>query len=223
MGHREGKSQAVFYLSPDLHKSLRLQSARTGQSMSDLVESALRAHGRSAAPRRPIPRDRENARPEVVEALVSHGAPLWGRGDPTRLSLEEAVAGGLALARRHPVLLHVLPAVLHGCSGRMSLPALRSCVGPGGLPALGMLLDLTAEVTGSTRLRRWAREIRRACEPRDPPELFFEGARRGARYLEVARRRTPEVARRWGFLMATPLDDFAAAARKFCPGSTERT
>jgi hypothetical protein len=187
--------------------------------MSELVEEALRA--RMGAQRRlmPLPDRPALPVPEVVDALADYGAPLWSDGRPTRLSLEEAVAQGLALARQHPSLLRVLPVVLYKNRSRLSWPELRARVDEGTLPALGMLLDLTAEVTGIETFRTWAEELfnhRGQQENLENPAPFFEGRPRGRRYAELARQRTPDVVRRWGFLMATPIDDFRDAVVRYC-------
>lgn len=205
---------------------LRLESARTRRSMSELVEQALRARKGSEGKKRPLPGGPEAAANEVSEALAKYGAPLWSNGRPTDLTLEQAVAAGLAQARRHPSLLRVLPTVLWRNRRRLSLNRLRCEVGKPGLPALGMVLDLTAEVTGSDKFRRWADGLFGAGAKQDPPVPFFESGATGRRYLELARLRTPEVVRRWGFYMATPLDDFQDAVRRFCRdlrSSTGRT
>lgn len=200
----------MVYLPTELHRRLRLQSVRAGESMSSLVEQALEA---SLGPRRLQLPAGEAQRPEVVEALARHGAPLWSSGRPTSLAVEEAVARALDLSRAHPSLLRVLPVVLYRNHGHLSWPALRQHATD--LPALGMLLELTAEVTGLEVFRSWALELADTVQP-GPPVPFFEGKDSG-RYLELARERTPGLVRRWGFLMATPLDDFYATMRRFCP------
>lgn len=221
VGRHKDKKQVVVYLPHALHQRLRLQSARVGKSMSELVEQALGARlGKEQ--RVPIPSRPEVERPEVVDALVMYGAPLWSSGRPTQLSLEEAVTRGLALARHHPSLLRVLPVVLFNNRSRLTWDELRSRAAD--LRALGMLLDLTAEVTGVELFRSWACALSE-CMSQEPPTPFFERSR-GGRYLELAQLRTPGVVKKWGFLMATPIDDFQAAVRRFCPDlpdSTART
>ena len=215
----------VVYLPHALHQRLRLQSARVGTSMSELVERALTSH--LPVERVPIPSRPKVERSEVVDALVMYGAPLWSSGQPTQLSLEEAIARGLALARRHPSLLRVLPVVMFNNRSRLSWDELRSRVAD--LRTLGMLLDLTAEVTNVELFRSWACALSPPAEqpetagrPQAPPTPFFEGSR-GGRYLELARQRTPAVVKKWGFLMATPIDDFRTAVRRFCPDLTDST
>jgi hypothetical protein len=217
MGRQKGKNQVVVYLAPELHRGLRLQAARVGRSMSDLVEQALRAQAGQESPRVQLPRPPEPPIPEVVEALAAHGAPLWSGGRRTEGSLEQTVAAGLTAARRHPSLLRVLPVLLWRNRARLSLARLRDAAGADGQRPLGMLIDLTAEVTRWERFHRWADRIRASVTVPDPPQAFFEPGATGQRYLELARLRTPAVIRRWGYLVATPLDDFQEAVNRFCP------
>jgi len=213
----------VVYLPPELHDSLRLQSARTGKTMSELVEQSLRTRLAPERRRTPLPSPPEEPSPEVVDALVKYGAPLWSSGRPTSLSLEEAIAQGLELARKHPSILRVLPVVLAENRSELSWKSLRERVGRAGLPALGMLLDVTAEVTDIEEFRAWAAELQRAGIKRRVPAPFFEMGACGERYLELARHRTPEAVRRWGFLMATPLDDFRRAVMRYCGDRSDQT
>jgi hypothetical protein len=231
MGRHKSKKQVLFYLSHEVHRSLRLQAALTGSSMSEIVERALtqarpgleRARLQlpgQQLPRQRLPRQTEHQELEVIDALAAHDAPIWSSGQPTRLSLEQALAQGLREARQHPFLLRMLPVVLFKNRRRLSWPRLRAAVASELLPALGMLLDLTGAVTGWRTFAAWAATLRAEGVEPAASELFFLGHAASDSYLELARIRTPEVVRRWGFLMATPLDDFQAAVEKFCPDLT---
>lgn len=214
MGKTKGKNQVVVYLSEDVRRRLRVQAAREGRSMSALVEQALRS--RLGADRRPLPGPADGvATPDVQEALARFGAPLWSSGRPTGLTLEQAIARGLEQARDHAALLRVLPVVLYRNRHQLAWDKLRAEVGEQGLPALGLLLDLTAEVTGETTFRTWADGLRHQVRHAEPVP-FFRRRERSKRYSELARGRTPELVRRWGFLMATPLEDFRDAVERFC-------
>jgi hypothetical protein len=213
MGRHKGKKQVLVYLSPALHQRLRLEAARRSVSMSAMVEQALESR---LAPRLKPLADDLDAQPNVVEALAGFGAPLWSTGRATDLTLEQAVAGGLELARHRPTLLRVLPVVLCLNRSRVSWPGLRAEVARESLGALGMLLELTAELTGIEAFRRWALELEPFAEP-GAAAPFFRDRPASGRYLALARERTPEVARRWGFVLATPLDDFRSAMERFCP------
>ncbi len=214
MGKSSRKRQVLIYLPPQLHQRLRLEAASTGKSISELVERALTGPLPLEKQRVPLAAGLELPTPEVVDALAEHGAPLWSSGRETGLPLERAIAAGLLAARRHASLLHVLPIVLLKNLDRLSWPELRAHVHPAELPALGMLLDLAAAVTGTERFRDWATELWAGGVRQDPPAAFFVERAASARYLALAEQRTPQVVRRWGFLMATPVEDFAEAVRR---------
>jgi plasmid stability protein len=216
VGRSSRKKQVVVYLPHALHQRLRVQAAHMGKSISQIVESALRDR-LEERPRVQLPADLDTAPPQVVDALAQHGAPLWSSGRPTGLSVEDAIAQGLVAAHAHASLLHVLPIVLERNKELLSWPELRARVETARLPALGMLLDLAAEVTGTARFRAWAAELWDAGVRQEPERPFFAAPGAGARYLELARQRTPEAVRRWGFLMVTPIDDFRDAVRRHCP------
>ncbi len=211
----------VVYLPPALHRRLRAQAARLDLTVSALVEAAVTA--RLDEQRRvPLPAGLERGEPDpVVDALAAFGAPLWSSGQPARVELVAAILQGLAASRRQPSLLHVLPIVLHANRDSLSLEELRFRSDRALLPALGMLLELTAELTGDERLRGWADELWRQGVRQAPVEPFFT-ARTGARYLALAAERSPELVRRWGFVLATPLDDFRAALERHGGRALER-
>jgi len=223
MGRQKGKRQVVVYLRPELHEGLRLQAARSGGTISGLVEEAVRVQLSGPGPRLQIPLGIEEATSPALEALAHFGAPLWSRGAPGALGLEAAVAEALVLSRSHPSLLRVLPVVLFKNRRRLRWRALRSQVPRSEQAALGMLLELTLELTGVELFRRWADELRRHGVLQDPPAFFFVNGPRGRRYEELAEQRTPAAARRWGFLMATPIEDFLEAMRRHCPDSPSST
>lgn len=222
LGRQKGKKQVVVYLPPEVHEGLRLQAARSGGTISGLVEEAVRAKMEGQGPRLPLSGETEEPHP-LIEALAHYGAPLWSRGTPTALELEDVIAEGLVLARSHPSVLRVLPIVLYRNRSRVRWRRLRARADRCGEASLGMLLDLTAELTGITLFRRWAAELRGEHLRPEPPIPFFVNGPRGARYRELAEQRTPDIVRRWGFLMATPLEDFRAALRRHCPGSPSST
>jgi hypothetical protein len=227
VGRSKLKKQVVIYLPHEVHDQLRLQAARLGTTISELVETAVVA--RIGERRRiPLPAELESPAPElVVDALAEFGAPLWSSGQSTRLSLEEAILLGLGASRRQPSLFHVLPIVLHKNRARLSWPELRARADAATRPALGMLLDLTAEASGSERLRAWAAELWEAGARQEPVTPFFTTRPLGARYLALAQQRTPAVVRRWGFLTATPIEDVKAALERHCqpdlPSSTAQS
>lgn len=131
-------------------------------------------------------------------SLAAYGAPLAGVEAAARLSREEALVAGLAAAHRDATLLRVLPVMVLRNEERIDWDEVRERARRAKLKAeLGMLLDLTAGVSGRAGLRSLSRglEDRRRRVPRYLPEPASEFERR------LADRRTPAAARRWGFRM----------------------
>lgn len=232
MGTSLRKKQVVVYLPPGIHRRLKAQAARLDTTISALVEAAVAAR-LDEQRRSPLPAELEPAAPDaIVDALAAYGAPLWSSGQPVHTGLAEAILLGLVAARGQPSLLLVLPIVVHLNRERLTLDELRAHVSPASgvlaacgsavkahvLPALGMLLELTAEVTGDDRLHDWADQLWQEGAHRAPTRLepFFTTRPAGTRYLALAAERTPDLVRRWGFVLATPLDDFRAVLERHC-------
>lgn len=157
----------------------------------------------------PGPPSRRNPRP----SLVAYGAPLAGVEPRAGMRREEALVAGLAAAVSDPTLLRVLPVVVLRNERQLDWHELRARARRAKLGTeLGMLLDLTAEVSGHDNLRQEARGLRdrRRRVPRYLPEPRSGFERR------LADRRTPPAARRWGFrlnLSEESLRDFVRKHR----------
>ncbi len=111
---------------------------------------------------------------------------------------EEALVVGLLEARTDPALLRVLPVVVLRNERGLDWDDFRSRARRAKLKAeLGMLLDLTAAVSGHAGLHAQTRGLadHRRRVPRYLPEPASEFERR------LADKRTPAAARRWGFRM----------------------
>ena len=144
---------------------------------------------------------------EVVgESLVAHGAPLAAWKGAAHLSLEDTVIAGLRLARENATVLRVLPILLAKNLARLEWPRLRQAAADAhDEAALGMLLELTSDVTGHPEFRVWSKSL--PTPTASSPAWFLDGDRRrsaSADYRDLLRRRTPRAARRWGFLMTPP-------------------
>jgi hypothetical protein len=136
--------------------------------------------------------------------LVAYGAPMLVPAKK-EMPLEEAVAKSLALLREDPTVICSLPVVLDHAAETLDPAALRrSAEALRVASELGMVLDLTAELTGAERFRLWAGEL--APHPHAPVYLTRDRV-----LSEYARRftdeRTPDVVRRWGFRLNFPLPD----------------
>jgi hypothetical protein len=154
-----------------------------------------------------------DVRASVYESLKAYGAPLADWEGCRTLTLEDALAQGLRLAHQDSTLLRTLPVVLARHALRLNSAQLTARARELGCEAeLGMLLELTAKLTGNQRLGALARTLEhaRAAEPR----FFFEP--RGPFERKYTPLRTPEVARRWGFFLDMPPDVFGTLLAKHC-------
>ena len=145
--------------------------------------------------------------------LHALGAPL-----PTPVPTEPApatadlVADALVLAHRDATVARVLPLVLWRNwraedAGAFELAAAHR----NERPALGMFLALAGELGCNTEFSVAARGLRDRRRTKCRP--FFV-VTQGRYALAAARRNTPPVARRWGFLMNMGLDSFKSVFEK---------
>jgi DNA-binding transcriptional ArsR family regulator len=154
------------------------------RALRELLRNASSVPGRSHS----------NPRP----SLAAYGAPLAGVEPRVEMSREAAVVEALAESRRDATLLRILPVVLLKNEADFDWGALLELARKRKLKdELGMMLELTAEVSGRRSLRERATGL-------------ADGRRRVARYLPepasdyeraLADQRTPEVTRRWGLRM----------------------
>ncbi len=150
---------------------------------------------------------------EVLGNLRRHGAPLVvPDGGTVKLGLEETLALALGLARRRPDVARVLPLVLHANRAVVDLPALEAlAVRLGRRRVLGFFLELTRRLTGDAGLDPAVDRLRDGRVRRFD---YFFTLDRGKRAMDLARRRTPEVAKSWRFWMNAPLESFRDCFRK---------
>jgi len=127
------------------------------------------------------------------------------------MSLEKALPRALRLARADATLLRVLPLVLaRNSTGLDSAELKKAAQLSAQEAALGFLLELTADLAGKPSLGRLATLFEHARN--QEPTYFFEP--RGERDRKLMQLRTPEVARRWGFFLNMPKDDFSSLLKK---------
>lgn len=214
MGRQPDKRQVVVYLPEATYRRLKHRAVREGTSMSALVARALEEGGGPATgPVRQLARAKEPDGGEATAALLTHGAPLLGRSG-SDVPLEEAIALGLMEARHRPALLRALVVVIARHASRVRWELVRKRLAGEDLSALGAVVDLTAEASGDGDLRRAAEELFAAIGAVSPARPFFTRPAL-ARYSAAMRDRTPAAMRRWGFVCATPVEDFRDALRKF--------
>ena len=146
--------------------------------------------------------------------LAAAGAPLLV-SQPARdpgPRLEEVLAEGLALSHRDATVARVLPLVLWRHRdlfdhGRLVRAATRR----NERQSLGFFLELTGRLGGDLRLASLSEGLRDRRRSRARP--FFAG-RQGRMALALARKKTPPLARQWGYLMNMGMDSFASAFAK---------
>lgn len=127
-------------------------------------------------------------------------------------SPERALAAGARLSHRDPSVARVLPALI--LKHRHRLDRERLLVEGrrfGERQALGLFLEIAAELSQDPTLARWADAFRdrRVRTVKD----FFDGT--GSVYArQLAERDTPPVARRWHYRLNMGLDAFASSFRR---------
>jgi DNA-binding transcriptional ArsR family regulator len=192
--------------------------ARSERVGASLVYRARRDYGRASlvrqlvgggAARSPSPPDER-----VRGWLAAAGAPLLvsRRAKLPAPALEELLAEALALSHREAAVARVLPLVLWMHRDHLDHDRLlRAAVARDEGPALGFLLELAGRLGGDPRLASLSRRLRDRRRARARP--YFVRAQ-GRRARALARRKTPALARRWGYLMNMDLDSFASAFAK---------
>ncbi len=148
--------------------------------------------------------------------LAALGAPLAGPAPKTRrLPAEEVLADGLVVAHHSPTVARVLPVAFWRQRDNLDFERLQEAATKRDeRQALGFYLELTGQLGGDRQFERRARSLRdrrrKALRP-----FFARG--RGSFAMELAREKSPALARRWGFLMNMELESFASAFRKHVP------
>jgi hypothetical protein len=126
--------------------------------------------------------------------------------------LEEVLAEALALSHQDATVALVLPLVLWRHRNRLDHGRLvRDATQRDERQALGFFLELAGRLGRDPGLASLAEHLRDQRRTRTRP--FFARAQ-GRMALALARRRTPALALRWGYLMNMDLESFASAFRK---------
>lgn len=187
------------------------------------VFQAARAHPRARLLRELLRSSRDATRTvpsaslddqELRSWLKAWGAPLAAdssTGPPP--PLERVLVKAAGLARRDASVARGLPVCLWRNRSRLDLERLRrEAQREGEKQALGFFLDLAGTLAGDPDLRSAAERFRDRRVRKD--RTFFVDAR-SALARQLARERTPAVARKWHFLMNMSMGTFASTFRKF--------
>jgi len=152
----------------------------------------------------------EDDRRRTAETLVAMGAPLAGWAARPHLAPEEALATGLQLASEDATVLRVLPLVLAKNWTRLDWQSLEHLVRERNLlELLGMLVELTGQLTHAPELSRKARTW---WSPNPKPKFLFSPRNRFDR--ELAEHGSPAIAKRWGFLVNMGEDSFRSVLER---------
>ncbi len=146
--------------------------------------------------------------------LTTLGAPLLVSLEVSgRMpSLEKALAEALTLSHDDATVARVLPLVFWAQRDRVDYDRLvREATRLNERQTLGFFLELTGRLARDHRLASLSRRLRDRRRSRVRP--FFSRPH-GRMALAAARRKTPSLARRWGYLMNMGLESFASAFAK---------
>jgi hypothetical protein len=135
---------------------------------------------------------------------VAYGAPLFWK--PMReMPLEEAAARALHLLVEDPALFLSLPVVLASNADELDGQVLVATARRLEVEAeLGMVLTLTAELSGKATFQSWAEQC---AKPHHGPPRYL--VRRMSRFqVEGADRGAPRAAVAWGFRVDLPDSSF---------------
>jgi DNA-binding transcriptional ArsR family regulator len=183
--------------------------AHAGHGQASLLRDMARlaAHAEVTPPR-------DEAHTDTVRGwLRDLGAPLGAPPSSKQApSVETAVAEGLVLSHQNSTVARVLPLVLWRQREKLDLQQLvREATRRDERETLGFYLDLTSRLGRYPRFAEASRALRDRRRTR--VRLFFAKPH-GPYDLALARKNTPAVARRWGYLMNMGVDSFAAAFTK---------
>ncbi len=122
---------------------------------------------------------------------------------------------GVKLARTDATVARVIPIYFWKTRDDINIEKLeRVARERGEKQAVGFFLDLTALLSSDRRLSEWSNRFR---DHRFRTHDFFETP--ATRFTEaLAEKRTPDVARKWGFKMNMELSSFESQFRKFVDG-----
>jgi DNA-binding Lrp family transcriptional regulator len=145
------------------------------------------------------------------ESLAGWGAPLAGVRPLRHLNLHETLLRGLELAHHDGTVLRVLPTVLARNEAAVDWAGLREDARRRKLKAeLGWLIELTSELLERPTLTTEASGLH---DKRRRSFRFFPETK-STYEAELAKRRAPEVALRWGFWMNMSTDSFRSVLDK---------
>lgn len=171
--------------------------------------AARHLRGLLQAPGEPAP-DASEAK-KVRESLAAWGAPLASVRPRKHHSLNEVLLRGLEEARHDGTVLRVLPVVLTRHLSEVDWKGLLEDARRRKLKAeLGFLVDVSAALMNDASLRA---QVDSLHDRRRRAMRFFPQVK--SHYeAELAKQRSPDVAKRWGFWMNMSVDSFRGLLEK---------
>jgi hypothetical protein len=147
-------------------------------------------------------------------SLAHHGAPLMGTEPIDVMLLEATVLASLASARNNGTILRILPIVIAKNRHRINWVDLKEGARRACLKAeLGWLLEFTGMLLSDDKLLKHASELK---DRRRTRKVYYPEARNRFEQ-ELAEDASPEVARRWGFMMNMSEASARSLLAKHCP------
>lgn len=145
--------------------------------------------------------------------LQQMGAPLSApRSKRNPPSSEVALTEALVLSHTDPTVARVLPFVLWRQRADLDLDHLAVLATQRDeAQSLGYFLELAGKLGKDRPLLQASKQL--VDRRRRRPRMFFAG-RHGRRAVAAASKRTPQVARRWGYLMNAGVDSFKSVFDK---------
>jgi len=149
-----------------------------------------------------------------LAALLSYyGAPLYGSTSiGKRVPMPERVlVDALVASHKESVFALVLPVVLWKLRTSLNLEFLRElALKRGESRSLGFFLDMTGTLGKSPKLCQQANSFRKVRMK----QVYFFNEGTTSYGKKLAALRTPDVARKWNFLMNMTMDSFASSFQK---------
>jgi hypothetical protein len=165
----------------------------------------------------PLRRARTTSTDAVTRGqLRALGAPLQDAEKPVAAGeLEEVLVRGVELARRDATVARVLPIVFWRARDVLDRDRLEEVArARHQKQAVGLMLAIVARLGNDTRVARWSERLRDHRVSALRPFFEVPSTRAAER---TAERRTPDLARDWGFAMSLQLEDFRSQFEKFVP------